>query len=215
MASVKSYNTSPDRERFQRTKRVRDTGSERAASPSEASSAGDDIPGGKYQTSRLSHDLRAQYLLNASSWISRYAFSGVNHFRAMSSFLTAPGVRLDLLSVTGSPGQLYTPPHSRHNFGGARFARSGRRNATESPRLVGPIDRDDVFTSPTQHMAERRTDRSVTIANMQRLDDAVAQDDENALTLRQQTSNLSMRHQINGVDAQNLYPPTACVFVAK
>lgn len=91
-----------------------------------------------------------------------------------------------------------------------------RRNATESPtRLVGPIDRDDVFTSPAKPMLKRTTDRSVSVANMQRLDDAVAQEDENALTLRQQTSNLSMRHQINGVDAQNLYPPTACVFVAK
>lgn len=64
-------------------------------------------------------------------------------------------------------------------------------------------------------MAKGPNDRSVTVANMQRLDDAAAQDDENALTLRQHNSNLNLRHQINGVDAQNLYPPTACVFVAK
>lgn len=64
-------------------------------------------------------------------------------------------------------------------------------------------------------MLERRSDRSVTVANMQRLDDVIAQEDENALALRQRASDLSMRHQINGVDAQNLYPPTACVFVAK
>lgn len=91
-----------------------------------------------------------------------------------------------------------------------------RRNATESPtRLVGPIDRDDVFISPAKLVVERRTDRSVTAVNVQRLDDAADPDDDNALTLRKHTSNLSMRHQINGVDAQNLYPPTACVFVAK
>lgn len=130
----------------------------------------------------------------------------------MLHLLTILGVRIDFSSVTGSPENRYTPPHVRHGFGASRFAQALRRNTIESPtRLAGPIDRDDVFTSP----AKGPTDRSVTVANMQRLDDAVAQDDENALTLRQQTSNLSLRHQINGVDAQNLYPPTACVFVAK
>lgn len=48
--------------------------------------------------------------------------------------------------------------------------------------------------------------------SMQRLDVALANEDH---TLRSRASNLSTRHQINGVDAQNLYPPTACVFVAK
>lgn len=125
-------------------------------------------------------------------------------------------MRLDLLSIAGSPEHKYTPPHARHGFGTSRFAQALRRNATESPtRLVGPIDRDDVFISPVKPMLERRSDRSVTVANMQRLDDVIAQEDENALALRQRASDLSMRHQINGVDAQNLYPPTACVFVAK
>ncbi|KAJ4386642.1 hypothetical protein N0V93_009540 [Gnomoniopsis smithogilvyi] len=170
MASIKSYNTSPDRERFQRTKRVPDTGSERAASPSDGSSVGDDMPG---------------------------------------------GVRLDLMSIADSPENRYTPPHARHGFGASRFAQAMRRNATESPtRLFVSIDRDDVFTSPAKPVVKHATERSVTAADMQRLDDVVAQVDDNTLILRQQTSNLSMRHQINGVDAQNLYPPTACVFVA-
>jgi hypothetical protein len=68
------------------------------------------------------------------------------------------------------------------------------------------------MSSPTRTLKERRSERSITVGNMRRLDVALANDDP---ILRSQTSNLSARHQINGVDAQNLYPPTACVFVAK
>lgn len=121
-----------------------------------------------------------------------------------------------MLSIEGSPESRYTPPHVRHGFGASRFAQAMRRNTIESPtRLAGPIDRDDVFTSPAKPMANSLIDRSTTAGNMQHQDEAAAQDDENALALRQQNSNQSLRHQINGVDAQNLYPPTACVFVAK
>lgn len=124
----------------------------------------------------------------------------------------AEGVRLDALSVSDSPEVKYTPPHARQGFGG-RFAHSVRRNATDSPNcLVATDDHDDVFVSPTKTLKERRSERSVTAANVQCLDVALANDDQ---TLRTQSSNLSARHQINGVDAQNLYPPTACVFVAK
>lgn len=124
----------------------------------------------------------------------------------------AKGVRLDALSIVGSPEVKYNPPHARQGFG-ARFARSVRRNATDSPDcLVATDDQDDVFISPTKTLKERRSERSVTVAGVQHLDVALANDDQ---TLRSQSSNLSARHQINGVDAQNLYPPTACVFVAK
>lgn len=119
------------------------------------------------------------------------------------------GVRLDALSISDSPEVKYNPPHARQGFGG-RFARTVRRNATESPDcLVATDDQDDVFISPTKTLKERR---SVTVAGVQQLDVALANDGQ---ALRSQSSNLSARHQINGVDAQNLYPPTACVFVAK
>lgn len=122
------------------------------------------------------------------------------------------GVRLDLLSISGSPEPKYTPPHARHGFGN-RVVQTGRGNATESPTcVVATDDRDDVFISPTKTLSERRSERSMSVANIQRLDVALANEDH---ALHQKSSNLSARHQINGVDAQNLYPPTACVFVAK
>lgn len=61
-------------------------------------------------------------------------------------------------------------------------------------------------------LKERRSERAITVGNMKRLDVALANEDH---ALRSHSSNLSARHQINGVDAQNLYPPSACVFVAK
>lgn len=166
--SSKSYDPSPERERFQRTRGVAFTGSDRVASPSVASSAGDSDNG------------------------------------------DTGGVRLDAVSVSDSPK--YTPPHTRLGLGNPRFARSMR--STDSPTgLIPTDDGDDVFmSSPTRTLKERRSERSITGGNMRRLDVALANDDP---ILRSQTSNLSARHQINGVDAQNLYPPTACVFVAK
>ncbi|ROV94200.1 hypothetical protein VSDG_05740 [Cytospora chrysosperma] len=165
--SSKSYDPSPERERFQRTRGVAYTGSDRVASPSVASSAGDSDNG------------------------------------------DTGGVRLDAVSVSDSPK--YTPPHTRLGLGNPRFARSMR--STNSPTgLIPTDDGDDVFmSSPTRTLKERRSERSITVGNMRRLDVALANDDP---ILRSQTSNLSARHQINGVDAQNLYPPTACVFVA-
>lgn len=78
---------------------------------------------------------------------------------------------------------------------------------------VSADDRDDVFlSSPAKTLRERRSERSITTGNVQRLDVALANADH---TLRTRASNVSNRHQIDGVDAQNLYPPTACVFVAK
>lgn len=78
---------------------------------------------------------------------------------------------------------------------------------------VSADDRDDVFVcSPAKPLRERRSERSITAGNMQRLDVALANGEN---TLRTHSSNVSSRHQIDGVDAQNLYPPTACVFVAK
>lgn len=78
---------------------------------------------------------------------------------------------------------------------------------------VSADDGDDVFvSSPTKPLRERRSERSITAGNMQRLDVALANGDH---SLRTRASNVNSRHQIDGVDAQNLYPPTACVFVAK
>ncbi|KUI65660.1 Meiotic activator RIM4 [Cytospora mali] len=162
----KSYDPSP--ERFQRTKGVAITGSDRVASPSVSSSAGDSDTG------------------------------------------DTGGVRLDTVSISGSPK--YTPPHTRLGLGNPRFARS-IRSATDSPTgFATADDGDDVFvTSPTKALRERRSERSIGVGNMRRLDVALANEDH---TLRSHSSNLSARHQINGIDAQNLYPPTACVFVA-
>ncbi|KAI3398613.1 hypothetical protein diail_8961 [Diaporthe ilicicola] len=133
MASL-SRSCEPSPERFKRNKGATLTGSDRAPSPSEMSSAGDSDVG---------------------------------------------GARLDTLSPTCR---------------------------------VSADDRDDVFvSSPTKTLRERRSERSIMTGSMQRLDVALANEDH---TLRSRASNLSSRHQINGVDAQNLYPPTACVFVA-
>lgn len=125
------------------------------------------------------------------------------------------GVRLDAMSITGSPSVdvKYTPPHALQDYGITRWSHVVGRSVTDSPNCpVAVDDQDDVFISPTKTLKERRSERSVTVANMQRLDVALANDEQ---TLRARSSNLSARHQINGVDAQNLYPPTACVFVAK
>lgn len=125
----------------------------------------------------------------------------------------SPGVRLDLLSVSASPENKYTPPHARQGHG-MHFSQASRRNVDESPTCaVTADDRDDVFTSPTKTLKERRSEHSITVANLQRLDVVLANSEEHPL--RESSSNLNARHQINGVDAQNLYPPTACVFVAK
>lgn len=123
------------------------------------------------------------------------------------------GARLDLLSISDSPEYKYTPPHVRQGQG-SRLSRTAQRDATESPTCLVSTDvRDDVFTSPTKTIKERRSELSITVANMECLDVALANSPEH--TLRERSSNLNARHQINGVDAQNLYPPTACVFVAK
>ena len=67
-------------------------------------------------------------------------------------------------------------------------------------------------------------DRAVTTAvDTKTQDMQVAQgpqtlDTPTHLTLRARSSNFNMgtsRHHIGGVDAQGVYPPTACVFVAK
>lgn len=205
MASTsKSYDPSPERERFQRLKRAAPTGSERAASPSESSSADDSIGGGKYR-------LDTTFAVSPSEALPRrYRGLTLGTRRSDNQSL---GVRLDLLSISGSPESKYTPPHARQGHG-MNFAQAVRRNATESPTcVVTTDDRDDVFTSPTKTLKERRSERSITVANMQRLDVALANSEEHPL--RERPSNLNARHQINGVDAQNLYPPTACVFVAK
>lgn len=123
------------------------------------------------------------------------------------------GVRLDTLSISGSPEDTYTPPHSRQGHG-MNFRSIVRRNPAASPTcVVSTNDGDDVFISPTKTLRERRSEHSINVANMERLDVALANSDGHPL--RERPSNLNARHQINGVDAQNLYPPTACVFVAK
>ncbi|KAL2273430.1 hypothetical protein FJTKL_04502 [Diaporthe vaccinii] len=88
-----------------------------------------------------------------------------------------------------------------------------RTAGNESPTCrVSADDQDDVFvSSPAKPLRERRSERSITAGNMQRLDVALANGEH---SLRTRASNVSSRHQIDGVDAQNLYPPTACVFVA-
>lgn len=97
---------------------------------------------------------------------------------------------------------------------GLTFLRLHRLTPSRSPTCrVSADDRDDVFIcSPSKPLRERRSERSITVSNMQHLDVALANGDR---TLRNRASNVSSRHQIDGVDAQNLYPPTACVFVAK
>lgn len=94
------------------------------------------------------------------------------------------------------------------------FLRLHQLTRSRSPTCrVSADDRDDVFIcSPSKPLRERRSERSITTGNVQRLDVALANGDR---TLRNRASNVSSRHQIDGVDAQNLYPPTACVFVAK
>lgn len=53
---------------------------------------------------------------------------------------------------------------------------------------------------------DRRVARSVTTGNL-----ALASPVERALN----SSSMSARHKIGGVDVQGIYPATACVFVAK
>ncbi|KAK2600985.1 hypothetical protein N8I77_010473 [Diaporthe amygdali] len=165
MASL-SRSCEPSPERLKHNKGATLTGSDRAPSPSEMSSAGDSDVG---------------------------------------------GARLDTLSICDSPK--YTPPHARHGIGSSRSAQAVRTAGNESPTCrVRADDRDDVFvSSPVKTLRERRSERSVMTGKMQCLDVALANEDH---TLRTRASNLNTRHQINGVDAQNLYPPTACVFVA-
>ncbi|ROW10490.1 hypothetical protein VMCG_01664 [Cytospora schulzeri] len=206
--SSKSYDPSPERERFRRTKGAAFTGSDRVASPSVASSTGDSDNGDTgVCVSAHCYTLSAQWtrrdlMIALQPHVFDLAFT-------CASLTFTLGVRLDAVSVSDSPK--YTPPHTRLGLGNPRFARSIR--STESPTSLLPTDDgDDVFvSSPTRTLKERRSERSITVGNMRRLDVALANDDH---ALRSQSSNLSARHQINGVDAQNLYPPTACVFVA-
>lgn len=220
MASTsKSYDPSPERERFQRLKRA-PTGSERAASPSESSSAGS-IIGGKLKPSPQFHILSGSFyhrrgLANSSRVVtSQSHLCGKPALGSLRSDHQLLGVRLDLLSIADSQEDKYTPPHARQGQG-LRFSRAFRRDAGESPTcVVTTDDRDDVFISPTKTIKERRSEHSITTANIQRLDVALANADAQEHPLRERSSTLNARHQINGVDAQNLYPPTACVFVAK
>lgn len=113
--------------------------------------------------------------------------------------------------MAGSPEieHKYAAPHARQSYGNGY--KNTARHATDT-RLAATDDEDDFFMAPSKALKERQSERSVTVANMQRLDAGMTNDDQ---PLRARTSNLSARHQINGVDAQNLYPPSACVFVAK
>lgn len=156
-------------------------------------------------------------------------FCGSRIDRKWKELTISLGARLDTLSVCDSPK--YTPPHTRLGIGSSRFALAMRTagngwvrsmvflrlyqlTPSRSPTCrVSADDCDDVFvSSPAKPLRERRSERSITAGNMQRLDVALANGEH---TLRARSSNVSGRHQIDGVDAQNLYPPTACVFVAK
>lgn len=114
------------------------------------------------------------------------------------------GARLDFESEAGSPDQNYAPvPACQEN-------KSYANNQESIPRTASISDNADVFAAEDELV---RGIRSVSIANIQRLDNAAQS--MTAIELRPRTSNLSGRHQINGVDAQAVLPPTACVFVAK
>ncbi|PSR77773.1 hypothetical protein BD289DRAFT_486340 [Coniella lustricola] len=115
------------------------------------------------------------------------------------------GVRLAQSTVSDSPELSWTPGRSR---------RASVIEQDSPSYVVATADEDDVFISPGRGLNERErlTHRTLTILNSQ-------SSDGNERGVRQQAENpqaqpTTERHQINGVDAQNLYPPTACVFVA-
>lgn len=135
--------------------------------------------------------------------------STLSRFQTLpSTLLPTPGLVVETLV---SPGRFAAVPSKLPSLA-CRL--SGMLISRRSPTgLVATDDADDVFvSSPTRTLNERRSDRSITVGNMKRLDIALANEDQ---ALRSRSSNLGARHQINGIDAQNLYPPTACVFVAK
>jgi polyadenylate-binding protein len=88
---------------------------------------------------------------------------------------------------------------------------------------VGTQPDGDVFVSPTKPGNERLEPRLRTVRNDAphgRLN-AVDQETDSMPSniplheLRSRSSNLSGRHHVGNVDAQGVYPSTACVFVAK
>lgn len=105
----------------------------------------------------------------------------------------------------------------RTNGGTVPFPQTPQRRprVLEPTNYMAPVDNDDdVFVSP-KSIKERRSEQASSASGaIARLDVPLANTQADH-ALRPSDSNLSARHQINGVDAQNLYPPTACVFVAK
>lgn len=87
---------------------------------------------------------------------------------------------------------------------------------TRSPSFeVGDKPSGDVFLSPTKPFKERRAGRSVT--SPLKNDETAVQDTNDSPTrpFRVRFSSPAPRHQVGSVDAQGIYPPSACVFVAK
>lgn len=114
---------------------------------------------------------------------------------------------MDQSNPSDSPEQGWTPVRSR---------KSASRATKSSPAYVvtTPDDEDDVFLSPGRVLKERSSERFMTLADNQTVNAGMAAD-ESGLRAQNHQHQASSRHEINGVDAQNLYPPSACVFVAK
>lgn len=70
--------------------------------------------------------------------------------------------------------------------------------------VLNPFIEDERVRIPDIDVEERRMTRSVTTPN-------VMTTTPGQRTLRSSSS----RHEIGGIDAQGIYPPSACVFVAK
>lgn len=78
-----------------------------------------------------------------------------------------------------------------------------------------------MFISPVKAVEERQQDVIVTTptsaapVGLNTPKDGQDLSGSPAHPLRTRASNLSGRHHVGGVDAQGVYPPSACVFVAK
>lgn len=77
----------------------------------------------------------------------------------------------------------------------------------ETPKLstLTSIAENVIASSPIKDNEERRQTRAVTTGS------ALVPTTPGGRALR----SMSSRHEIGGIDAQGIYPPSACVFVAK
>lgn len=73
---------------------------------------------------------------------------------------------------------------------------------------------EDVFTSPAKPSGSSKLTASSAVFTPRSADTAGLESPAGH-TLRYRASDLGVRHQVCGIDAQTYYPPTACVFVAK